>query len=428
MKHSVEQVELPSGALGLLVDVPDAAVMSYDFNFRAGDYLSPLDKWDTAHIMEHMVLGANKRYHKPSNYFKEFSKNGAYCNASTGTYHMGYEAECADFEAERILDLLCLAIEAPLFLKSVFEAEKSNVKEELRGLSNSHFSSLSLNLGEAMGLCEINFAHREKLLKNIQLDDIKKHYKNTHTMSNLRFIIAGQVQKYRTQIIKRVNQMDLARGDGRIALNLEIPKGLSRPLLIKNPTVNNIYYRWETFLDDVLDNEQEYASSALFGTLLGTLHSRIFGVAREHGLVYGINFGKYRTKTNHLWWIGGQVLPDNIDALFSLFAKELRAVADGDFTQREMKEAKQYALGTFHRSVQTVGQLLGGYYTRFAFDDEVEEYDKVPDYIAAVTRQQVIKMAQFSLSQDNLWGLGFYGAVDKINHEVLHKKLAAIYK
>ena len=64
MKHSVELVELASGAKGLLIDIPDASVVSFDFNFRAGDYLSPKGKWDTAHIMEHLVLGANSRYKK----------------------------------------------------------------------------------------------------------------------------------------------------------------------------------------------------------------------------------------------------------------------------------------------------------------------------------------------------------------------------
>ena len=117
MKHTVELVELTNGAKGLLIDVPDATVVTFDLNFRAGDYLAPKGKWDTAHVMEHLVLGANARYKKSRDYSREFSKNGAYNNASTGTYHMSYIAECAEFETKRILDLLCLAVEAPLFLE-----------------------------------------------------------------------------------------------------------------------------------------------------------------------------------------------------------------------------------------------------------------------------------------------------------------------
>jgi hypothetical protein len=54
----------------------------------------------------------------------EFEKNGAYNNASTSSYDISYEAECADFEWDRILGLLLTAITKPLFLKEEFEAEE----------------------------------------------------------------------------------------------------------------------------------------------------------------------------------------------------------------------------------------------------------------------------------------------------------------
>ena len=60
----------------------------------------------------------------------EFEKNGAYCNASTGVYDITYEAECADFEWERIMELLLMAICEPLFLDEEFLAEMGNVREE----------------------------------------------------------------------------------------------------------------------------------------------------------------------------------------------------------------------------------------------------------------------------------------------------------
>ncbi len=169
--------------------------------------------------MEHMLLGANKRFRSPNNFFKEFNKNGAYCNASTGDYDIVYEAECADFETDRILDLLCLAIEAPLFVKEAFVAEKSNIKDELRGLHNDHFSRLVIGLSKAMGYKELNFSEREKQLKNIHLDDIKDHYKRTHHTSNLRFIIAGPVSKHKPAITKRLQRLDLDGGKGRISLH-----------------------------------------------------------------------------------------------------------------------------------------------------------------------------------------------------------------
>ena len=114
MKHTVEEIRLKNGARGLLIDVPDATVMSFQVQFRAGNrYVLNKDIYETAHIMEHMAFGANEKFRSEHNYEQEFTKNGAYHNAYTSDYSMVYEAICADFEWDRILELQRLAITTP---------------------------------------------------------------------------------------------------------------------------------------------------------------------------------------------------------------------------------------------------------------------------------------------------------------------------
>src|SRR2546423_12992475 len=143
MKHIVTELTLKNGAKGLLIHIPDASVMSFEFNFRAGEYLVDPKKWETPHLMEHMLLGANERFPKSRVFQAEIEKNGAYSNASTSVYEISYEAECADFEWDRILELMLLAITKPLFLADEFEAEVGNVRVEHAACSYNHFSTLS---------------------------------------------------------------------------------------------------------------------------------------------------------------------------------------------------------------------------------------------------------------------------------------------
>jgi len=105
LKHTVSELSLKNGAKGLLVHVPAAEVMTFDINFRAGEYLVNEDKWEVPHLMEHLLLGANELIPRGRDFQAEFEKNGAYNNASTGVYDITYEAECADFEWDRVLDL-----------------------------------------------------------------------------------------------------------------------------------------------------------------------------------------------------------------------------------------------------------------------------------------------------------------------------------
>lgn len=428
MKHTVELVELASGAKGLLIDVPDASVVAYDFNFRAGDYLAPKGKWDTAHIMEHLVLGANARYKKSRDYSREFSKNGAYNNASTGTYHMSYVAECAEFEAERILDLLCLAVEAPLFLEDEFAAEVANVREELKSRRNNHMHELSLIAGKAMGMLDLPYTEREKQLDAISLSDVQAHYKKTHTAPNLRFFVAGAIKNRKQAIIDRIDAMSLPKAGVRIELPKELIKEVPKTILLSDNAVENLYYRWETAIDHVLSEKEDYNVEALYGTLLSTMHSRIFGTARERGLAYGIGYGKYRTRDNHLWWIGGQVLPENAEPLFKLITKELQSVANAHFTEDEMLEAQAYALGNFQRGYQTVGSILESYQEAFIYDEKIDDFESVPQRIREVTAKDVIAAANLCLQKNSPWSLAFYGAIKEIDPDNLRHIVNGTYR
>jgi predicted Zn-dependent peptidase len=72
MKHTVHEISLKNGVKGLFVHCPDATVMTFDINFRAGDYLTPPDKWEAAHLMQHLLLGANELIPKARAFQAEF--------------------------------------------------------------------------------------------------------------------------------------------------------------------------------------------------------------------------------------------------------------------------------------------------------------------------------------------------------------------
>ena len=131
MKHRVKEIKLKNGVAGLLVDVNDASVMSMELNFRAGDFRSPKNKWEVAHVLEHMVFGANSKYPKSRLFQAELQKNGACMNASTSAYDLNYIVECADFEWDRVMDLVHRSITSPLLSDEEVQAETGNVREEL---------------------------------------------------------------------------------------------------------------------------------------------------------------------------------------------------------------------------------------------------------------------------------------------------------
>lgn len=427
MKHTVTELKLANGAKGLLVHIPDASVMTFDLNFRAGEYLVERDIWETPHLMEHLLLGANQMIPKARAFQAEFEKNGAYSNASTGSYDITYEAECADFEWDRVLGLLTVAITKPLFLADEFESEFGIVREELTARSNNHFRHLSLALREAYGFKVLTDQTRLKLMNNVTLEHINQHYKKTHTSSNLRFVIAGNINPDRRKVIKNMlGSIELPKGEGRPDLPLEVPVTLNKQLHINNSTVDNVYFYLDTFKQARLSDPEADALSLLNTMLTETLYSRILGTAREKGLVYSMSSGYSQAEVSSNWWFGAQVMPRNAQALFEIITHELTSLFSGGLADEDVQAAKQYAIGRYQRSAQTVGGTASGYTYRYFFDEAIEDYYQLPNRVKAITKNRIVKVAN-TMFEDKVWGLGCLTNAGEEFTDKLYKQISSLW-
>jgi predicted Zn-dependent peptidase len=428
MRHTTSEIQLRNGSKGLLVHIPNASVMTFDFNFRAGEYLVDPTKWEVPHLMEHVLLGANEFITRARDFQAELEKNGAYSNATTGVYDITYEAECADFEWDRVLGLMLIAIAKPLFLEDEFKAEYGNVQEEMAARSNNHFRRLSLEMRQSLGLIAKTDAERLELMSNVDVGDVREHYAKTHFCKNLRFVIAGNITAARKDsIVKIIEEIELPKGNKRFELPHERPRRLSSPVYVPNDTVENLYFYIDTFIKRRLSDPETDALSLSNTMLTETLYSKILGTARERGLVYGMNSGLSHTRDASNWWFGAQVSDKNAKPLMKIVVDELHKVLSGDMLESEIDATKQYALGRFQRSAQTVGGTASGYAGRYFFDEVVEDYYRVPERIKDVTKQQIIEVAQ-SMFVDDIWGFGVLGNCGKDFAEELRQQLNPLWE
>jgi predicted Zn-dependent peptidase len=427
LKHTVSEVALHNGAKGLLLHIPNASVMAFDINFRAGEYLVEPDKWEVPHLMEHVLLGANELIPRARDFQAELEKNGAYSNATTGVYDINYEAECADFEWDRVLGLLLIAITKPLFLDEEFAAEFGNVQEEMAARSNNHFRRLSLEMRSSFGLIAKTDAERLELMGNVSVDDVRQHYAKTHFAPNMRFVIAGNLSATRRKaIVKLLEAIDLPTKGRRFDLPHERPKRLTKPVYVPNDTVENLYFYIDTFMKRRLSDPETDALNLVNTMLTETLYSKILGTARERGLVYGMNSGLSQTRGASNWWFGAQVSDKNARPLLKITVDELRKVLAGDMTDEEIETTKQYALGRFQRSAQTVGGTAAGYAGRYFFDGEIENYYRIPQRIKAVTKQEIVEVSRAMFS-DDIWGFGTLGNCGEVFAEQLREDISGLW-
>ncbi len=425
MQHTATEVKLKNGARGLLIDIPGATVMSFQFQFRAGNrYVRDKEVYETAHIMEHMAFGANARFKNEHEYEAEFTKNGAYHNAYTSDTSMVYVADCADFEWERIFDLQRVAICQPRFNSEELEAEKGNVKSELTGYLNNHNRVLWPKIQQSLGEDVYTFWQRLQTIPHVTLDDIRDHHKRTHTMSNLRFVIAGKLHGRKAQITREMEKWELPKGKLLPAPRDEQER--AAPTLIRRKEASNLTFGWSIIMPRNLSDEESGAMEVLDHILTGTMHSRIYGAARRRGLAYGMfsdtSVGYYDSS----WDFGGQVNLDTAPELFDIIVREVRSVLDGNITNSELDSAKSYALGRYQMGAQTVAQISNFYTGRYFLDGTVKDYNKVPDAIRKTSRECIIDTAKEFIASD-AWVLAGVSSGEREDLIELHDKLAILF-
>lgn len=425
MKHTVEEVRLKNGARGLLIDVPGATVMSFQFQFRAGNrYVADKDIYETAHIMEHMAFGANARFKSEHDFEAEFTKNGAYHNAYTSDMSMVYVADCADFEWERIFDLQRVSICQPRFNTEELEAEKGNVRSELTGYLNNHNRVLWPKVQQLLGEDVYTFNQRLKTIPNVRLKDIKEHHSRTHTASNMRFVIAGKLQGRKAEIKRQLEEWELSAGERFDAPHDEFTSG--NPTLIRRKEASNLTFAWSMVVPRELSDEEADAMNCLDHILTGTMHSRIYGAARKKGLAYGMFSDTSVGFHDSSWDFGGQVNLDTADALFDIIVRELKIVLQGNITEAEIDAAKSYALGRHQMGAQTVSQISNFYTNRYFADGVVKQYERVPEFIKNTSRSCMIDTAREFIDH-NITVLAGVSSGERQEIVELNDKLATLF-
>ena len=425
MKHTVEEIKLKNGVRGLLIDVPDATVMSSQFHFRAGNrYVHDKEIYETAHVMEHMAFGANEKFRSEHAYEQEFTKNGAYHNAYTSDYAMVYEAACADFEWDRILDLQRIAITTPRFNNTELEAEKGNVRSELTGYLNNHNRVMWPRVQQALGEDILTYNQRLKTIANISLRDIKEHHRRTHTLQNMRFVIAGNMTGRKQQVRDLLEKWELELGE-----RFEIPQNdlhSANPVLIRRKEASNLTFGWSMNIPREISDEESDAMGCLNHILTGTMSSRIFGAARKKGLAYGVFSDTSVGFYDSAWDFGGQVNLETAEDLFDIIVRELKRILSGTISAEDIENAKSYALGRYQMGAQTAAQISNFYTGRYFSDDTVKEYDKVPAAILGVTAEQIVETAREFFAA-NTWVLAGVSSGEKELLLKLQDKVVALF-
>ena len=425
MKHSVEEITLKNGAKGLLIDIPGASVMATRIQFRAGmRYAKNPEVYEIPHIVEHLAFGANAKYKDEQAFEAEFTKNGAYHNAWTSDAFIVYEAECADFEWDRILSLQELAVAKPRFNEEELSSEKGNVRSELTGYQNDYSRLIWPKLQQELGEKVLTYSERLKTINNIELKDVREHHRRTHTANNMQFIICGNLRGRKRKIIQMLENWDLKPGE-RFDMPMSNYTG-TLPILIRRKDASNVCFGFSFVIQRPLEPREQYALGCLNHILNGTMSSKIFGTARKRGIVYGIGSSAATDNWSSTWDFDGEVNSENANELFDLIAVELAKVINGDLSESDIEAAKMYLLGRHQMLAQTADQISNYYMRDYIVTGAYEPMTEAPKMIEEIDKSTIVSLAR-EFMQSGISGLAAVGNMNRsVVDELWGRVLGAI--
>lgn len=411
MKHSVEEITLRSGAKGILINIPGASVMSTRIQFRAGMmYAKNKNVYEIPHVVEHLAFGANAKFRDEQAFEAEFTKNGAYHNAWTSDVSVCYEAECADFEWERIMELQRVSICEPRFNEEELKSEKSNVRSELTGYMNDYYRLLWPKVQQAVGEDILDISERIKTISNIELKDIREHYRRTHTAKNMLFVVAGKIRGRKRKIMRMLESWNLKEGE-----KFEIPVAdlhTSEAVSIRRKDASNVTFGFSLVTPRHLEPNEVFAMNCLNHILNGTTNSRIFGTARKRGLVYGMGSSVASNANSSYWDFDGEVNVENAEELFDLIQVELTKALNGEISDKDFAAAKSYALGRLQMGAQTVGQIADYYADGYFTNETIEKYDNMANLIKSIDKYKMVELAR-EFAGSGIKGFAAVSSTDK---------------
>ena len=277
---------------------------------------------------------------------------------------------------------------------------------------------------QALGEDILTYNQRLKTISPITLRDVKEHHKRTHTLHNMRFVIAGKLKGRKRRIREMLEGWELEGGERFGVSNNELHK--ANPVLIRRKEASNLNFGWSMSVPRELTDAEDDAMGCLNHILTGTMSSRIFGAARKKGLAYGVFSDTSVGFFDSAWDFGGQVNLETAEDLFDIIVRELKRVLSGVLDPEDVESAKSYALGRYQMGAQTVAQISGFYTSRYFADDVVKDYDKVPAGILAINHDQIIQTAR-EFFQSDTWVLAGVSCGEKELLLKLQEKLETLF-
>jgi predicted Zn-dependent peptidase len=394
---STETHKLSNGATVLIDPIPHVQTISIGYFFNKGARHETKRENGIAHFLEHMAFKGTDNM-TARELGQKIAFLGAKANAFTSkdmtAYFMAGAADQAtdinglvyDIAANMACPAQDLEIERGVIIGEIGEyaddANSVNMDSYMRTAFPSHaFGRTVLGPKE----------HIERFSRADFQNFRKKHY---HA-GNLVVSVAGNVSPDKILSELEATAGQVAKGH---SAKLIMPKYVGGYDVITRPNNQNLQICMG--FNSAAQGKDENLAAQIMSNILGSgFSSRLFQRVRvENGLGYAISSGAYRTYDTGTNLLFAGVRQGAAAKLMEIFCDEINKIKQEPVTDLEFESAKNGIKVSDLMSDESVGGRMRSNATKFLYKSKTSTSTEFLERLAAVTKDDVMKAAQDSLS------------------------------
>ncbi|MBI5212921.1 MAG: insulinase family protein [Nitrospirae bacterium] len=414
---------LPNGLTVLHAERHNLPVVMVTLLIKASPLNEPDDKAGLAYLTSNMLTeGTSKR--KAAEISEEIEFIGASMGASTASDYTTISLSVLKKDIEKGFELFSDVLLNPSFPEAEIRRKKDMIKGSLRQSEDDpSFVAERAFIKEVFGGHPYGRLVNGSIesIDNIGRDDIVDFYRKYYLSDNAILSVVGDltsgdldsiISKYfglwRAEVATPGTQ-----GSERMAQGEDVRKGYKIVIIDKNVTQATIIFGHA----GICRSNPDYYAASVMNYILGGggFASRLMKSVRdEMGLAYSIYSFFSANKDPGQFEVSVQTKNESASTVIKEIMRQIKNIRTETVSDLELEDAKAYLTGSFPRRFET-SKSIAGFLTAQQFynlgDDYIERY---ASYIKAVTKEDVLRVAQKYLSAEN-YVLAVVGNKKKIN-------------
>jgi predicted Zn-dependent peptidase len=371
-----------------------------------------------AHFLEHLFFKGTTRRPTSMDISREVDRLGGVTNAYTDTEEVAYYAEGPAVALDQLADIITDMLSHPLFEAEEVERERNVVLQELaarllrpQGWIGDRILSVAFGGDQPMSWSAAGYP---SVVAQVQRDAIVGYHHSFYAPTSMALVVAGGAELSDERAAELLRDVPTASPKPRVPARWgqgERYVANLRPLSADEEPQIDLLLAYP----GLPAGDDDRTCLSVMTHILGVgMSSRLFHTVRERaGLCYRIGAGHEPFDDTGLFSVSTATRPDDAARAVELSAREFRRMAEERVPDDELQAAKASMIGRLLRGTETAGASSHWYASRWRAGLAMETPDARANAIAAVTADDVQRVASRIVEHISDVRLAFVGPRDQ---------------